>query len=397
MAVAISDILENEGVVTHFQPIMAVKSRALFGVEALSRGVEAGTGRIIPPYQLFMAATAEDRIFELEGLCRKKALETFRQHHLKAGDSLLFLNFEVSVLDQGLEGAGQLLHLAEQLGIPAERVVIEITESKVENTSALGSFIHRHRAAGFRIALDDIGAGHSNLDRIALFRPDILKVDASLIRGLEKDPTKQEIFRSVANLALKTGALVLAEGVETASEALASLELGAELVQGYYLGRPAEPGSSPLSEEGRHATAALAEAFRKTMLAKFRESRAQRQVHEKRMEQVLASLRKAPPEGFGHALSAAPGFYVIDRQGRQVAGAAQAEAGGLARANAMGADHSYREYYYLAAEAGSGFLASQPYVSPATGRPCITLTQWFQDKSGLEHLLCLDVEPQAEI
>jgi EAL domain-containing protein (putative c-di-GMP-specific phosphodiesterase class I) len=396
MAVAISDILENEGVVTHFQPIMAVKSRSLFGVEALSRGVEAGTGRIIPPYQLFMAATAEDRIFELESLCRKKALETFRQHHLKAGDSLLFLNFEVSVLDQGLEGAGQLLHLAEQLGIPAERVVIEITESKVENTSALGSFIHRHRAAGFRIALDDIGAGHSNLDRIALFKPDILKIDAGLIRGLEKDETKQEIFRSVANLALKTGARVLAEGVETASEALASLELGAELIQGYYLGRPADPGS-PLSEEGRHATEALAEAFRKTTLARFRESRSQRQAQEAKMAKALASLSQALPEGFDHALAGEEGFYVLDSKGRQVTEAAAIAPMGLAKPNAKGTDHSYREYFYLAAEAGSGFLASPPYVSPATGRPCITLTQWFKDQSGKEHLLCLDGEPQAEL
>jgi EAL domain-containing protein (putative c-di-GMP-specific phosphodiesterase class I) len=397
MAVAINEILENEGVVTYFQPIMAVKSRTLFGVEALSRGVEQGSGRIIPPYQLFMAATAEDRIFELEGLCRKKALETFRKYHLMANDSLLFLNFEVSVLDQGAEGAGQLLQLAEQLGIPTERVVIEITESKVENTSALGAFIHRHRTAGFRIALDDIGAGHSNLDRIALFKPDILKVDASLIRGLELDETKQEIFRSVANLAFKTGARVLAEGVETAAEGLACLELGAELIQGYYLGRPAEPGKE-LSAEGRRTTEALAEAFRKTMLAKFRERRAQRQLREKRMERALAALQGAQPAVFDALLPADEGFYVLDRQGRQVSGPeAPGPAGGLARPNIRGTDHSCREYFYLAAEAGPGCHASEPYVSTATGRPCITLTQWFRDSNGLEHLLCLDVEPQAEI
>jgi len=405
MSIVLSNILENEGIVTYFQPIVAVKRKAVFGVEALSRGIESGTGRIIPPYQLFMAATAEDRMLDLERLCRKKALESFKQHYLHGADTLLFLNFEVSVLDQGVSGSGQLMHLAEQLGIPAQRVVIEVVESKVENTEALLSFIHRHREAGFLIALDDVGAGHSNLDRIALLKPDIMKIDASLIRDLEKNYYKQEVLRSLVNLAKRIGSLVLAEGVETAPEALASLELGAEFIQGYYLGRPAAPGGE-VTDEGQQATGRLAEAFRKTMVSKLKHKRAQHGLYTRQLNAALTALNDAAPEDFDAYLEAAAKedaskeFYILDLQGQQVSSfsaISSAKAHNpLCRLNVKGTDHSLKDYYYLTFESNLKRYTTEPYISLATGRLCVTIVAWFKAKDEQDYLLCMDVNPPSE-
>jgi EAL domain-containing protein (putative c-di-GMP-specific phosphodiesterase class I) len=131
----------------------------------------------------------------------------------------------------------------------AANIVIEIVESDTEDTEALIRFVKSYRECGFNIALDDVGTGHSNFDRISLLRPDIIKIDRSIISGIATDYFKQEIFKSLAKLSKGIGSLILAEGVETKEEILCCLEYGADLLQGYFFSRPIDPGLLGSHEE----------------------------------------------------------------------------------------------------------------------------------------------------
>src|SRR5580658_1622297 len=211
-------ILENETIDFHFQPVVSLKNTGILGHEALARPADAASGASISPIDLFGQAFREGRSVELDRLCRRKALRAFRTlsaPSLKQRSCpLLFLNFESSVLDMGVLGSGMLARAVDEAGLRPQEVVIEINESRVSNLEALKSFVDTHRTRGFLIALDDLGTGFSNLSRISLLRPDILKLDRLLVMQIEDDFHKQEVFRSVVNLGRRVGALILAEGVE---------------------------------------------------------------------------------------------------------------------------------------------------------------------------------------
>jgi len=96
------------------------------------------------------------------------------------------------------------------------------------------------KSYGFSVALDDVGTGHSNLERIARIKPDIIKIDRCLIHDLDQERYRYIVVRSLRNLAQSIGALVLAEGLETEGEALAALDLDINLHQGYYYAKPEE-------------------------------------------------------------------------------------------------------------------------------------------------------------
>ena len=109
---------------------------------------------------------------------------------------------------------------------------MEFLEARLEDVGRFGALADALREHGFLVVLDDVGAGHSNLDRIPLFRPDVIKVDRSLISGVGDDFYKQETLKSLVNLSRRIGALVVAEGIETDAEAIVALELGVDLLQG---------------------------------------------------------------------------------------------------------------------------------------------------------------------
>jgi EAL domain-containing protein (putative c-di-GMP-specific phosphodiesterase class I) len=146
----------------------------------------------------------------------------------------LFINLHPQdLLDPLLLDAGSLL---ARLG---SRVVLEITErAALDGIKDARSRIAEARALGFRIAVDDLGAGYAGLSSFALLEPDLVKLDMSLVRDVDKNTMKQKLVGSMAGLCKEMGALIVAEGVETAEERDVLVELGCDLLQGYRFGRP---------------------------------------------------------------------------------------------------------------------------------------------------------------
>ena len=247
-------VLRARSMRSHYQPIISIRGKKVIGLEALIRATNPESGNAISPAYLFDAANRHKQSVELDRLCRESAVAGFATVAGLDPDLILFVNVDVSTLGRSTAESTALIKLTEEHGIPPERVVIEILESKINDASALERFIAAHRKRGFLIALDDMGAGHSNLERIPTIKPDIIKLDRSLIQNIDREYHKQELFDFFIKMAHRIGVFVVVEGIETEAEALSCLERGADLVQGFYFARPQLPDRKSLERGLEHAS-----------------------------------------------------------------------------------------------------------------------------------------------
>jgi len=211
-----------------FQPILTRDGREVYGHEVLLRSDEPN---LTDPLQVLEAAELLGSLDELGRVIRERAVEAFVQ---LPSDGLMFVNLHPKDL------ADPALFLAtEPLSAIAGRVVLEITErSSLDKLDKVAERIAALRRMGFRIAIDDLGAGYAGLTTLAQLEPEIVKLDMSLVRNLHANGTKRKVVRSMTQLAREIGALVVAEGVENEAELDAVVDLGCDFVQGFYFARP---------------------------------------------------------------------------------------------------------------------------------------------------------------
>ncbi|MDQ1660549.1 MAG: hypothetical protein QOJ68_529 [Blastococcus sp.] len=230
-AADIDAVLRDGSVRSVFQPIVELDSGRVVAYEALARGPQ---GPLERPDVLFAAARSAGRLAELDALCRTAAFRGAVEQGLLA-PLTVFVNVEPEVLDDA--PLDDLLAIAE--GAPAElRVVMEITERALAARPAeLLRTVERVRQLGWGIAVDDVGADAMSLAFLPLLRPDVIKLDLRLVQD-RPSPAIAEIMNAVNAHAERTGALVLAEGIETEEHLRTARALGATLGQGWLFGRP---------------------------------------------------------------------------------------------------------------------------------------------------------------
>jgi EAL domain-containing protein (putative c-di-GMP-specific phosphodiesterase class I) len=231
----LQDVLLGHQITTVFQPIVDILHGGLLGFEALSRG-PAGT-QSHSPINLFEAAAATDLVFELDRHCRRRALRTARDLPLP---HRLFINVvPASMYDPDFQGAS-LIRLLEGLGLSPERIVLEVSEQyAIENYTLFVEALQNFTQMGFSIAVDDIGAGYSGLEKIAHLNPRYLKFDMQLVRDIDRSHVKKEMARALKTFADKMDSQIIAEGIEREGEQKACVDLGIDFGQGYLLARPA--------------------------------------------------------------------------------------------------------------------------------------------------------------
>jgi EAL domain-containing protein (putative c-di-GMP-specific phosphodiesterase class I) len=222
--------LATGGVRTVFQPIVHLATGEVVAQEALSRGP---AGPLERPDALFAAARRTGRLAELDAACRVSAFRSAASAGLVA-PLALFVNVEPAVLDTA--PFDELLEITR--AAPGEvRVFLEITERAVAARPAeLLRTVERVREAGWGLALDDVGAEADSLAFMALLRPDVVKLDISLVQN-RPDQNTAEVMHAVNAYAERTDAVVLAEGIETDIHLVNALALGATLGQGWMFGR----------------------------------------------------------------------------------------------------------------------------------------------------------------
>jgi EAL domain-containing protein (putative c-di-GMP-specific phosphodiesterase class I) len=210
-----------------FQPIVTPDGRR-FAYEALLRTEEASLRR---PDVLLGAAERLGRIQEV-GRAVRAAVAARAPDAPK--DALLFVNLH------GLELNDEELYSASSpLAALAPRVILEITERvALDGVPDASARIAMLRRMGFRIAVDDLGAGYAGLASLAALEPDIVKLDMSLVRGIDQHATKRRVVGAMATLTRELGARTVAEGVETPAEMQAITGAGVDLIQGWLIARP---------------------------------------------------------------------------------------------------------------------------------------------------------------
>jgi EAL domain-containing protein (putative c-di-GMP-specific phosphodiesterase class I) len=217
-----------------FQPILTADGREVYGHEVLLRSDEPN---FTDPIQVLEAAELLGSLDELGRVIRERAVEAFVQ---LPSDGLMFVNLHPKDLTDPA-----LFLASEPLSSIANRVVLEITErSSLEKLDNVAARVAELRRMGFRIAVDDLGAGYAGLTTFAQLEPEIVKLDMSLVRDVHTNGTKRKVVRSMTQLAREIGAMVVAEGVENEDELDTVVNLGCDFVQGFYFARPERVPSS---------------------------------------------------------------------------------------------------------------------------------------------------------
>ncbi len=213
------------------QPIVNARTGRPAAHEALVRGANGeGAGDVL----CRIPARAKHRF---DRACQAAAIREFARTE-REGYVTVNL-FPTSAYSDGAEPDEDFIQSAQAVGLPMDRVIVEISESEaVGDWQALVERMNHWRSLGAKIAYDDFCAGYSGLVFLKQFQPDLIKLDMALIRDIDSSEHKRSLVRSIAALCAQMDIEVIAEGIETEDEAQSLMDLGIDLQQGYYWHRP---------------------------------------------------------------------------------------------------------------------------------------------------------------
>ncbi|QXI26951.1 EAL domain-containing protein [Pseudomonas vanderleydeniana] len=374
-----------------FQPFIDTATGRIAGVEALGR-LRQADGQLTSVGPLFADPhTPAIALLRLDRQLRDNALG-----RLYEAPDEWFLSLNISPRWISLLKPGQALPSLAQLeqhGVDPARIVFEITELDGDSQQ-LAQVVERYRQAGARIAIDDFGAGYSQLDRVLSLQPDILKLDMRLFQAAARGGPSSEVVKALAQMAEKTGCWIIAEGVETEEELNFALECGSRYVQGYLFAR-AEPTFFPSDAfvgqfaelRERYVQRKLAE---RAQLMKLRLQLGELMAILQAWAQAQAPLSQLPQlDSYPWLLR----FYQCDRHGTQLTPNLEWRNQAWQADNSyVGHNWSWRPYFYhLLAEGWDGrrLTLSGTYRDATTNQYCLTAGQFFDDG---RRLLLIDID-----
>lgn len=379
-----------------FQPIVSISKCASIGQESLLRA--SYNGESIPPDLLFSYSAKINEVARLDFMCQQLALSDYS----KSGqDTLLFINMETSLLEYYLENAAEIVMQIDALQIERTKIVIEINEKKATNDSLLLELVNLYRHYGFVIALDDVGAGYSNLNRIVLARPDIIKIDRSVISEVQYNFYKQEVIKAISDLGQKIGAITIAEGVETEPEVVTCVECGVDWFQGYYFS-PAIASDKVIELDFREKCSKISESYQKKFISEMSRYTNMIAVRKKLFERLESFSLKITFDKTHDALldflcnnSELECIYLIDQFGIQITETLfQPES--YFRNRTMfspmkkGDNHVSKPFFNYAVHHPDKIYISDKYISLATGNYCQTFSRMLSPEGYDPFILCAD-------
>jgi diguanylate cyclase (GGDEF)-like protein len=240
----IIELIDNDLLTVHFQPIYSVNNGTVYAYEALTRIKEGA--RIRDGYlfnnigDLFKSAILVNFISHLDVICRANALKYSASQGLRESEAYICINICPETLMDPSHLVGVTDELSEEYGIAKEKIILEITEeSAIKNLDLFKKTITRYRQRGYKIAIDDFGAGYGGLKMLSMIEPELVKIDCHFISNIDKTTVKYNLVDAIATACHRMGIKIVAEGIEREEELAIVLNMGIELLQGYYLCRPA--------------------------------------------------------------------------------------------------------------------------------------------------------------
>jgi EAL domain-containing protein (putative c-di-GMP-specific phosphodiesterase class I) len=228
-----------------YQPVVALSDRSVVAHEALLRGVV--DGRDVGGGDLFFVAEAAGWLDRLDRIGRESAIVGAAPW---LGDDDLYVNMDPTSIVRPQVCLASTERVVHETGISPAQLVVEIVESQaIADRGHLVSVLEHYRSLGWRVAMDEVGAGWSSRSLMTTLRPDVVKLDKDLVQQLPDDNARL-VLTTVTDLAHRLGAVVVAEGIETEQLAEEATAIGVDLGQGWLFGRPARPAPpAPESED----------------------------------------------------------------------------------------------------------------------------------------------------
>ncbi len=234
---ALDYIIQNRQIITYFQPIISIINGSVLGYEALSR--ITCESEFTNPNMLFIAAGEYNRLWDLELLCRTKALEAAYRFINSPFNKKLFINVNPNIMHDENFKTGFTKEFLRQYKIEPNNIIFEITERNViADMSGFISTINHYKSQNYKIAIDDAGSGYSGLNLISEVNPNYLKLDMNLIRCINTDNLKYAIVKGMVEFSKVSNVELIAEGIETYDELASLVNLGIQYGQGYFIQKP---------------------------------------------------------------------------------------------------------------------------------------------------------------
>lgn len=376
----------------YFQPIVGAASGTIIGYEALARQHDA-SGRVISAGELFCSPDiAAEQLIAWDRMVRRLALEQFSQSHY---NGYLTINISAAWIDQLADfNSLPTLQMLDEFNIDRSRIIIEITESQGDLDKLVEiADVYRHH--GLKIAIDDFGAGFSQLERVMSIQPDIIKLDMQLFQNAAKGGIASDVVHLLSRLAERTGCRIVCEGVETVEDFHFGLSCGAQYMQGYLF----SPATADFKEPNHYQQ--QISSLRKTFLTKTLAKEAHKIQFIANIKGLIELLKKSLGTGFNiNSLSAALfegsgvlRFYLCNNEGDQISSNFNfAEGKWFEDAAQLGFNWAWRPYFYqlLALESAKDsyrIVTSERYRDFNTDRLCKTLSLRLDD----ERILLIDI------
>ena len=388
----IRTMTDSQTLFPYFQPIIGAATGRVIGYEALARRWNAN-GEIISAGELFSSPDIADEILiEYDRCVRRKALEKFI--HLP-GNSYLAINISAAWLDY-IDDLKALptLQMLDELNINRNRIIIEITEAKGD-LHKLTEIVKIYRKQGLKVAIDDFGAGFSQLERVMAIKPDFIKLDMRLFKMATKGGIASDIVHLLTRLGKLNGCRIVCEGIETDDEFFFGLRCGAQFMQGFLFSQ-ATPHFVPTESYSRHIDSLRKKFLLKTIASEKNNIQAINQV-----KSLIDHLQQALQTDFNlNELSAWPfeksgilRFYLCNNEGTQISSNFNFYHGKwFEDPRQIGFNWSWRPYFYqlLALEQTQDsvqLVSSSRYRDFSTDQLCKTLSVRLDE----DRILLIDI------
>ena len=227
----VREILDKNLFEYHFQPIVRTLDGNIYSYEALMR---SKTDKKISPLNIIKYAGMMNRLEDIEKYTFLNILSLVDEKIDVFGDRKVFINSIPGIRI----GVKDLESVSDYLSRYSKTVVVELTEEAELDDTELDAMKEYYSHLGIDLAVDDYGTGYSNVNNLLRYMPNVVKIDRSLLSEIQNKPQKQHFVREIIEFCHDNGILALAEGVETREELQNVIMLGADLIQGYYTGRP---------------------------------------------------------------------------------------------------------------------------------------------------------------
>lgn len=223
-----------------FQPMVDIDNKRIFGHEALARGLEGQSAQSV-----LYKINANNR-YQFDQTVRRKAIQMATKLDL---DGILAINFLPNAIYNPQTGIRATLQACDDYGFPIEKIMFEVTEAEeVKDKQHLKNIISWYKKRGFITAIDEFGGGHSGLNLLVEWQPDVIKLDKAMIRDIHNNTTRQILIRSIIDVAKDLNIRVIASGVEQRGEFIMLRDFGLSLFQGFFFAEPVFEGLATIDD-----------------------------------------------------------------------------------------------------------------------------------------------------